>query len=95
MSLLWWPLPFRLDLPQCQVDQLDCRVIARKMSLVPDRLADLAMQALDRVGRVDDLADLRREREERDDLLPLAAPAGDDRWVLLAPGAFLERVEGR
>ena len=65
------------------------------MALVMDGLANLAVQALDRVGRVKDFSDLRGEREERDDLLPLTAPTGGDGRVLLAPGALLEVVQHR
>ena len=94
LPLLRRPLPFRLDLAQSQEDQLDRRVIAREVLLVADGLAHLAVQTLDGVGGVEDLADLGREREEGDDLLPLAPPAGDDGRVLLAPGAFFEHVQG-
>lgn len=58
MPLLRRPLPFRLDLAQSQVDQLDRRVIAREVPLVADGLAHLAAQTLDGVGGVEHLADL-------------------------------------
>src|SRR5690606_32301914 len=71
-------------------DQFARRLVARKMPFVADRLANLAVQRLDGVSRVDDLPDLRGEREERDDLRPAAAPARDDGGVLLAPRSGFE-----
>jgi hypothetical protein len=41
----------------------------------PHRLADLAVQALDGIGGVEDFAQLRRKGEARDHLFPVAPPA--------------------
>jgi hypothetical protein len=49
-----------------------------------DRLADLAVQALDRVGGVDRAAQLVGQRQERGDVFP-AAPGVDGGGVALAP----------
>ena len=53
----------------------------------------LGIQRLDGVGGIDDPADAFREREERDDEVPVAAPALRDRRILLAPWAGSEGVE--
>lgn len=42
----WWRiLPFRLDLPQRQIDKFSGRLITWEVALVADRLAYLAVQA--------------------------------------------------
>jgi len=68
MPLLRWALLLGGDVAQRQVDQLGRRLVARKVPFVADRLTDLAMQVLDRIGGVDDLAHLGREGEKRDHL---------------------------
>jgi hypothetical protein len=66
------------------------------MSLVPacssgkvaaglDRLADLAVHGLDRVGGVDDAAQLVGQRQERRDVLRVAPPGLGDHRVAPAP----------
>jgi hypothetical protein len=44
------------------------------MTAAANRFAHLAMQALDRGRRVDDLAHCGRKGEERNDLFPIAPP---------------------
>ena len=75
MPFLRRSFPFRFDLPQREVDQLNGRIVVRES----DGLSHQAVQALDRIGGVDNLSDFGREGEERSDLLPLSAPAGHDR----------------
>jgi transposase len=48
-----------------QVDNLDQGFVGREVPAVAGRATQLAVDALNHVGRVDDLADLRREVEER------------------------------
>src|SRR5215213_10360759 len=72
------------ELAAAEVEQLDQGFVGRE---VPTGLADLAepvVDALDHVRGVDDLADLRREGEERDDLLPGGLPLAPDGRVLPA-----------
>ena len=47
--------PFVLDVGDRQPDQLDHGVVGREVSAVLDDFADLVVERLDRVGRVDDL----------------------------------------
>jgi hypothetical protein len=51
------------------------------------------MQALDRVGGVDDATHLCRVGEERNHLFPVAPPGLRDRWVFAAPEAGIEFLE--
>jgi hypothetical protein len=67
-------------------------LLGREVSSGFDRLADLAVQCLDRVGGVDDAAYVGREGEEGDHVLPGLAPGGADHRVALAP-VGLERFE--
>ena len=62
--------PLGGDVPQRQVNQLGGRLVTREMALVPDCLADLAVQTLNSIGGVQDFAHLRGEGEERDHFLP-------------------------
>jgi hypothetical protein len=57
-----------------------------------DDLAQLAVQGLDRICRVDHAADLRWIGEERGDLLPVLQPALADRGVARVP-LLRERLE--
>lgn len=50
-------------------------------------LAQLHVQALDGVGCVNHAPDVRREDEERRDVLPGPLPGGGDHWVLWPPMA--------
>ena len=88
-----WVFPLCRDVPQRQVDQLRGRLVAGEMPLVANRLADLAVQALNRVGRVQDLADLRREGEKRDHLLPAPAPTVHHGRVAFPVGAGFEPIQ--
>src|SRR5665213_1466434 len=58
-----------------------------------DRSTQLRVQRFDGVRGVDNPADAFREREERNDQVPVAAPALRDRRILLAPRTLCEGVE--
>src|SRR6516225_10470266 len=73
-----------LDVADRQPQQLDDRVIVREVAPVLDDLAQLVVQALDRVRGVDDLPDLGRERQERGEPLPGALPGRDHARVAAA-----------
>ena len=79
-----------------EVDELAGGVLGGEAALGLDRLAQLAVEGLDRVCGVDDAADLWGERQKRDHVLPAVAPRLDDRWQLRAPLLLkgLERLEG-
>ena len=59
-----------------------------------DGPAQLRVQRLDGVRRVDNFGGRLREREERNDKVRVAAPALRDRWILLAPRTSCEGIEG-
>ena len=69
-----WHGPFFSGISQGQIKQLGGRIIAGEVAPVFDDFAQTHIQALDRVGGVDDLADRFRIGEERDHLLPIAPP---------------------
>ena len=79
--------PLCRDIRQRQVDQHCGRLVAGEMPLVPDRLADLAMQALDGVGGVQVFPHLRREGEKQDHLLPAPAQRAHNGGEAFAVGA--------
>ena len=70
-----------------QVDALEGGLVGGEVSPGPDGLADPRVDALDRVGGADDLADLHVEPEEGHELRPGRLPEPDDRRILPAPGA--------
>src|SRR3954470_22515580 len=78
-------LPLGVGADDRQVDELGGGLLVGKVPAGLDRLADLAVQALDRVGRVDRASELVGEREERGHVLPAGAPGVDGRRVALAP----------
>ncbi len=57
-----------------RVDELGRGLLVGEVSAGLDRLADLAVQALDGVGGVDGLAEPVGQRQERDDAGPVTAP---------------------
>src|SRR5215218_6704906 len=77
------PLGVRAD--DREVDELGGGLLVGEVSAGLDRLPDLAVQALDRVGGVDRAAELVGEREERDHVLPAGAPGVDGRRIAPAP----------
>src|SRR3954449_10054767 len=78
-------LPLGVGLDDRQVDQLGRGLLVGEMPAGLDRLADLAMQALDRVGCVDGAAQLLGQGQERDHVLPGVAPGPDGRGVAVTP----------
>src|SRR4051812_3808360 len=78
-------LPFGVGAHDREVDELGRGLFVGEVPAGLDRLADLAVQALDRVGRVDRAAQLVGEREERDHVLPAGAPGVDGRRGGRAP----------
>ena len=84
---------FVFDVADRQPEQLDHGVVVGEVAAVLDDLAQLVVQRLDRVGGVDDLADLGRERQERDEPLPGVLPGRDRRRVLLAQLGVGEDVQ--
>src|SRR3954469_16365994 len=85
-------LPFGVGAHDREVDELGRGLFVGEVSAGLDRLADLAVQALDRVGGVDGAAQVLGQREERDHVLPGRAPGLDGRRVAVAP-VSLEGVE--
>src|SRR5207249_9864678 len=68
-----------------KVEDLHRGLLVREVSSMTDRPAEPGVQALDRVGRVDDLAELDRELEERHELAPGVLPRTDHRRIDLPP----------
>lgn len=82
--------PLQLGSHQRQPQQLEGGVLGREVTSVLDDLAQLTIHSLNGIGGVYDSADLGREREERDDPLPIATPGLGDHWVTAGPAV----VEG-
>ena len=57
------------------------------------RLADLSVKTFDGIGGVEDFAQVRREGEERNHLLPVAPPALGDGRIFLPPGAAVKILQ--
>ena len=81
-----------LDVADRQPQQLDHRVIVGEVASILDDLAELEVQALDRVGRVDDLAEFGWEGQKRDEPLPRVLP-GRDRGRVAFPEVGLGKSE--
>jgi hypothetical protein len=78
--------PPTCDVSQRQPDQFRRRVVAGEMPTRRDDFAELRVDALEAVGRVNDASDLRRKREKGDHVRPGARPRRDDGRQLRAPG---------
>src|SRR3954471_4958883 len=68
-----------------QVDELGGGLFVGERAAGLDRLADLAVEALDAVGGVDRAAQSLGQRQERDDVFPARAPGVGDHRVAGAP----------
>lgn len=68
-----------------QVDHLQRRLRVGVLLAVPRELANHAVDRLNRIGRVDRLADRRRVVEQRDQVVPLQTPLLDNRRILRPP----------
>src|SRR4051794_23506549 len=77
--------PPGVGLDDREVDEFGGGLFVGEVPAGLDRLADLAVQSLDRVGRVNGLAELVGQAQERDHVLPAGAPRVDGRRVALAP----------
>src|SRR6266566_922740 len=84
--------PAAADVAHAEVEQLQQRVVVGEVPTVLRDLAQLVVDALDRVGGVEDVADLGREREERDHVFPVVTPELDDAAVTISVTGR-ERVE--
>jgi hypothetical protein len=74
--------PFLLGADEREPQQLERRVLGREVPAGLDDLAELPVDGLDRVRRVDDLADVFGEREERREPLPVPSPRYDLKlWI--------------
>src|SRR4051812_25537890 len=67
--------PFGVGLDDREVDELGGGLFVGEVAAGLDRLADLAVQALDRVGGVDGASELVGQREERGHVLQLVRQA--------------------
>src|SRR5689334_18645235 len=75
-----------------EVEDFHSGLFGGEVSASAGGLTEPAVQRLDHVGGVDQLTDLRVERQERGELLPAGRPQLDDRRVFDAP-AFGELLE--
>src|SRR4051794_34024633 len=85
-------MPLLGNIAESQIQQLYGRFLVGERAACLDDLPQGHIQRLYRVGGVDDLADLGRKREERNDLLPVPPPKLTNRTVLAVPDGF-ERGE--
>ncbi len=85
--------PVGCDIAQGQPDQLGGRIVAREMPESLDDLAQPGIDALDGIGRIDHLADRRRECKERNHAIPGQAPGGHDGRKLLASWPLRESIQ--
>lgn len=89
--------PLLGDVPDRQVEQLVQRVSVGKQVTVSADLAKRAVERLDGVGGVDDLADVVGVVEERDYVFPVGFPAPADGWkaLVVALAELAQRLLGR
>lgn len=78
-----------------EIQQFGRGLVGREVAARLHDLPELHVQALDRVGRVEQPTHLRRVREDRRDVGPVPPPEGRDRRILRADRARSERLEGR
>src|SRR3954453_16620112 len=86
------PLPLLFHLGQGEIEQLVDRLVGGEVASVLEELAQGAVQRLDRVGGVDDLADVRWKIQEGNHALPVAPPGRRDPGVTAGP-LLLERLQ--
>src|SRR6185295_2637785 len=70
-------LPLGVGAHDREVDEFGRGLFVGEVPAGLDRFADLAVQALDRVGRVDGAPELVGQAQERDHVLPAGAPGVD------------------
>lgn len=85
--------PFGHDVAQRQPDQFERGLVRREVAARLDDLPKLHVQRLDRVGRIYNFSDIRREGIERNHLIPGPAPERGNRRVFRTPRARIERVQ--
>ena len=93
-----WVSPLGGDVAQSQPDQLSGSLVVGKAPLIANGLAHAAVQALNGVGGIDELAHRCAEGKERDDLLPAPSPAlrhGREPLALRAVLKVAERLFSR
>ncbi len=78
-------LPVRAPGDGGQVEDFEGCLVGREVASVTDRAAEPGVERLDRVGRVDDVAELLGELEERYELGPRPFPRQDHGRVLVGP----------
>ena len=76
------------NISQRQIEQLDGSIVIGEMAAIFNDFSELHVQALDGIGRVNNLSHLGGVGEKRDDLLPLPFPDQRDGRVFLAPRAL-------
>ena len=79
------PVPVGVQAHDSHVDAFERGLVVGEVATCFDRPPDPSVHRLDRVGGADHPADLRVEREERDELSPSLVPEPDDRRVTGAP----------
>ena len=92
-SLMRSPGSFVFDVADRQPEQLDGGQVVGEVAAVLGDFAELVVQRLDRVRRVDHPPQRRRERQERDEPFPRVTERFDRRRVLLAERSRCERLE--
>src|SRR5690606_27977307 len=85
---------FVLDVGDRQPDQLDHGVVGGELTPILYDLADLVVEALDRIRRVDDAPDLGWEGQKGGEPVPGAFPHGDG-GLVLAPEWGVGELEQR
>src|SRR5690349_18683794 len=73
------PATGRVEAADGEVQAFQSRLLVGEVTACAHRAAEACVQTLDRVGRVDDLADLRAVSEEGHKLWPGVLPELDDR----------------
>jgi hypothetical protein len=86
-------VPLRGEVAEREPEQFRGGVIRGVVPARLDDFSELGVHALQRIGRVDQAADLWWKREEWHDVRPGAPPGGDHGGKLASPGSPFEFVE--
>ena len=80
--------PFLGGLQHTGVEQFQQGILVGKAPLGLGQFAELAVDSLDSIGRVDRFSDVLWVFKVRRQVLPFAAPRLDYQWIFLAPLRF-------